>query len=127
MRKWNQTVFNKSSEERLEFEKSLKNESFDKVSKRLKPKRIEEKKEKIHEVDAELEEEEVFEASFSKTSSISIKELQNEESAKEQIERAIQREKAMEKEELRKEMNEQDLVKDLIKEKLGFMWKFWRY
>ena len=33
----------------------------------------------------------------------------------------------MEKEELRKEMNEQDLVKDLIKEKLGFMWKFWRY
>ena len=127
MRKWNQTVFNKSSEERLEFEKSLKNESFDKVSQRLKPKRIEEKKEKIHEVDAELEEEEVFEASFSKTSSISIKELQNEESAKEQIERAIQREKAMEKEEQRKEMNEQDLVKDLIKEKLGFMWKFWRY
>ena len=114
VKKWNSTVFDKSSE--------------DKKKKNKKPLEIESKeeiKEKIHEVDAHLEEDRALPTSSAFEDN--KEEVEKDKEVKEQIKKAEEREEAMKREKKREEMRELDLVNDLVDDKLGIVWRIWIY
>lgn len=114
VKKWNATVFSKSTD---------KKELEEETRKQLAPKE-ETKDEKIHEVDEHLEEEKHEtnqDGELSRSQTMMVKE------AEKQIEEAKERDKAIEREKKREDMRKPELIKDLIDEKLHIGWKILIY
>jgi len=111
VKKWNTTVFNKStSKEELEEE----------TRKALAPKEETKEHTKIHEVDEDLEDEKLSSAAPGETSrgqTVVIAEAERQTKDK------IRREKELAKEKERNEMTKSQLIRALVKEKCNIIWK----
>ena len=111
VKKWNKTVFDKStSKKKLEEE----------TKKIMGPKEETKKNSKIHEVDENLEEE--------RRNSMNPDEPARGQTmmiteAKKQTAEKIRREKQLEKEEERAAMSKSQLIKDLVEERCNIVWK----
>ena len=104
VKKWNQTVFSKSSD-RTKPEKKIKKATPSSKG----------KDERIHEVGEHLEDE--------KLGAPSIQETIQAKEAKDQIEEAKKRDKLIENENKMENMRKADLMHHLVKTKIGFIWK----
>lgn len=111
VKKWNKTVFDKStSKKKLEEE----------TKKAMAPKEETKENEKIHEVDEHLEDERLGSegpGQQPRGQTMIIKE------AERQTEDKIRRDKEKEKEKERREMSKTQLIKELVKEKCSIFWK----
>ena len=116
VKKWNATVLSKGSEKKkLEMEKEIK---------KSLPPADEIEREKIHEVEAHLEEEKQMDGKVERyRRDDTINQLQ----AEEQIKKAKERDKYMKIEKNREYLRKADLIHDLVNKELGIIWRIWIY